>query len=193
MSTLTAFGVPNGDGTGRGGILMPKTKDRFRVRVFNFGVIGAGIELTQQVMRCSRPNPSTAEQEVWAYNSVMYYPGKTTWATISLGCRDDITNSLTTLVGAQLQRQKNHLTQTTALSGSDVKFTLILEALTGGDDGTLEDWTLEGCFLTETNFGDFEYSSAEPMTIEMTIRYDNATLGGGLMPIAPQLGNSFGI
>jgi hypothetical protein len=46
---------------------------------------------------------------------------------------------------------------------------------------------LEGCFLSSTEYEDFDYSSSEQMSITMTIRYDNATQSGGLMPTTVQL------
>jgi hypothetical protein len=51
----------------------------------------------------------------------------------------------------------------------------------------LEQWYLEGCFLEQINYGEFDYSTADAMTIQMTVRYDNATQAGGLMPEAPEL------
>ena len=50
MATLSKFGVPIDGSTGRGGILQPKLKYRFRVRFTNFGNLGASpLQLTQQV------------------------------------------------------------------------------------------------------------------------------------------------
>jgi hypothetical protein len=43
MSTLQNFGVPLGGGAGRGGMLQPKTKQKFRVRVTQFGPVNGGL------------------------------------------------------------------------------------------------------------------------------------------------------
>ena len=70
VETLSKFGVPiNG---ARNGMLMPKIRHRFRVRVINFGPIAGGLELTQQVVNANRPNVQFTEQEVHSYNSIMY-------------------------------------------------------------------------------------------------------------------------
>jgi hypothetical protein len=62
VETLSKFGVPiNG---ARNGLLMPKIKHRFRVRVINFGPIAGGLELTQQVVSAARPNVSMNSVEV---------------------------------------------------------------------------------------------------------------------------------
>ncbi len=187
MGTLQNFGVPLGGGTGRGGILQPKTKHKFRVRVFNFGPIAGGIELTQQVMSCSRPSISHNPVTVDSYNSKAYYQGKHEWNTIEIVARDDVTNALSRLVGHQEQKQINHFEQTSPLAGSNYKFETFLETLDGGNDAVLEQWHLEGCFLADVKWGDNEYSSADPVTISLTIRMDNCTQQGGLMPVVPQL------
>lgn len=188
MSTLQNFGVPNGGGTGRGGLLHPKTKQKFRVRVFRFGPVNGGLELTQQVVSVARPNMSMPSQPIHSYNSIGYYGGKAEWAAIDLTVRDDITNAVSRLVGHQVQKQMNFFQQTTAAAGSNYKFEMFIETLNGGNDEVIEQWVLEGCFLESVNYEQFDYSSADAMTIQMSIRYDNATQQGGLMPIVPELG-----
>ena len=188
MSTLQNFGVPLGGGTGRGGLLQPKTKQKFRVRVFRFGPVNGGLELTQQVVSVARPNMTMASQPVHSFNSIGYYGGKAEWAAIDLTVRDDITNAVSRLVGHQVQKQMNFFQQTTAAAGSNYKFEMFIETLNGGNDEVIEQWILEGCFLESVNYEQFDYSSADAMTIQMSIRYDNATQQGGLMPIVPELG-----
>jgi hypothetical protein len=187
LTTLQNFGVPLGGGLGRGGILMPKSKQKFRTRVFNFGPIAGGIELTQQVMSTSRPTRQMSPVAVHSYNSIAYYASKAEWNSIEVTVRDDVTNAVNRLVGHQLQKQMNAYEQTTALAGSNYKFQMYIETLDGGDTGVLEQWFLEGCFLESVNYDSFDYSSSEPMTIQMTVRYDNATQSGGLMPVTPDL------
>lgn len=186
-STLSRFGVPLGSGAGRGGILQPKAKYKFRVRVINFGPLQGGTELSQQVVSVGRPKISHEPVAVHSYNSTMYYPGKGQFETLSLKVRDDVTNSVSTLVGYQVQKQLNHFDQTSALAGINYKFNMYIETLDGGDDTVLEQWYLEGCFLADVEYDEFEYSSSEFMTITMTVRYDNATQSGGLMPTTVSL------
>jgi hypothetical protein len=188
MSTLAQFGVPLGGGTGRGGLLMPKTKQKFRVRVVQFGPVNGGLELTQQVVSVGRPSVAMNSQPVHAYNSIGYYAGKAEWSPIDLTVRDDITNAVSKLVGHQLQKQMNFFEQTTSESGSNYKFTTYLETMDGGNDTVTEQWILEGCFLESVNYGDFAYDSSDALTIQMSVRFDNATQQGGLMPVSPQLG-----
>lgn len=194
MATLSKFGVPLGGGAGRGGILQPKTKQKFRVRVVNFGPIAGGLELTQAVSTVDRPTISTDDKDVHSYNSVAYYAGKPTFGTIGLVVRDEVTNAVSRLVGHQIQKQMNHFDQTSSLSGINYKFQMYIETLDGGDATVLEQWFLEGCFIKEVNYNGFDYSSSDAMMINLTIRFDNATQSDELMPAQPQLlpGNLLG-
>src|ERR1700744_3829381 len=137
-ATLSKFGVPLGGGAGRGGILQPKPKWKFRVRVFNFGPVAGGIDLTQQVATCGKPQIQQDAVPVHSYNSVAYYAGKHNWQAVELVCRDDVPNAVSKLVGHQIQKQMNHFEQTSFLSGQNYKFEMFIETLDGGNDAVLE-------------------------------------------------------
>jgi hypothetical protein len=187
MTSLQNFGVPLGGGAGRGGLLMPKVKNRFRVIVTNFGIPSGSIALTQQVISVGRPSSTFASTEVHSYNSVAYFAGKATWEAVALTVRDDITNAVSSLVGAQLQKQMNFFDQTVPAAAADYKFGMLVHTLDGGNDVVLEEWVFEGCFLVTTNYGEFDYASSDAMTIVMSVRFDNVTQSGGLMPTVPTL------
>lgn len=173
--TRSKFGVPVTGATGSG-ILMPKLKYRFRVTMLGgFAGEPEARALTQNVMTVTRPNVSYEEVILESYNSKAYVQGKHTWETITLTLRDDITNSVSKLVGAQVQRQLNHFQQTTPAAGNDYKFDMHVEVLDGVNAGASEVWFLEGCFLTTVNYGDNDYSASDSATIELTVRFDNAT------------------
>lgn len=178
MRTLDKFGVPT-DGTDGGdavGILQPKLNYRFRVIVAGFGA-GAGAnapkEFTRQVMNVTRPKITHEEVVIDSYNSRMYMMGKHTWDPITIQLRDDIANSLTALVGQQLQSQLNHKNQRGPAAGTNYKFSTIIEIL-DGDAGIIEQIQLEGCFLSNVDYSQSDYSTSEPVTISLTLRYDNA-------------------
>ena len=195
MTILSKFGVPLGGGAGRGSILQPKVKYKFRVRVINFGPIAGGIELTQQVMTVGKPSVKYAEKEVDSYNSTAYYMSKPKWDPIKLTIRDDVTNSVSKLVGHQVQKQQNHFEQTSPLAGVNYKFNMYLEQMDGGNDAVIEQWYLEGCFLTSVSYDSLDYGSSDIVHIEMDIRYDIATQSGGLMPenVSSSLLPGFGV
>ncbi len=186
MATLQNFGVPLGGG--KGPMLSPKLKYKFRVRLIGFGPIATPLDVSAQVESVGRPNVSHASVEVHSYNSVMYMAGKHNWNTLDLTVRDDVTNSVSRICGHQEQKQLNHFQQTSPLAGSNYKFDMKIETLDGGNDVVLETWDLEGCWLESVNYGDFDYKDTSGyLTIAMTVRFDNATQEGGLMPLLPEL------
>jgi len=184
--TLSKFGVPLGGGQGRGGLLALKIKHRFRVRVVNFGPIAGGLDFTQQVQRASKPKISYDAQDVHSYNSTAYYAGKHKWESIEIELKDDLSNNISKLVGHQMQKQLNHLEQTAFAAGINYKFVTIIETMDGGNDTVVESWTLEGCFLENITFSELDYSESGFQTIQLSIRYDNATMGDGLMTALPE-------
>lgn len=173
--TKSKFGVPV-TGTSGSGILMPKLKYRFRVSFLNnFGGSAEARVLTQNIQSVTRPKWSVEEVMIDSYNNKSYVQGKTIWDQINVTIRDDITNQVTKLVGAQIQRQMNHFQQTTPAAGSDYKFDMQVEILDGVNAGASEVWFLEGCFLTNVDYTDGDYSTNEPVQVIMQVRFDNAT------------------
>lgn len=187
MVTVDKFGVPI-DGQ-RAGMLMPKQSHHFRVTFQNFGPLGSNdvVTLSRQVQTATKPSIQQPEVEVHSYNSTAYFGGKHAWQAIELAVRDDITNAVTRLVYHQLQKQLNHFEQTTTNAAGNYKFDMRIEMLDGGNNATLENWELEGCWLSNVSSEGLTYESANIQMINMTVRYDNATIGNGLMTETPQL------
>jgi hypothetical protein len=175
QETRSKFGVPVTGSVGSG-ILQPKLKYRFRVTFLGgFGGSPESRTVTQNVQSVTRPKITYEEVVIDSYNSRSYIQGKHAWEAITVTVRDDISNSVTRLVGSQVQRQLNHFQQTTPAAGSDYKFDMQIEVLDGTNAGASEVWFLEGCFLTNVDYSDSDYSANDPVQITMTVRYDNAT------------------
>jgi len=183
--TLNNFGVPldTTDGATGTGILQPKLNYRFRVVVAGFG--GAGTtssEFTRQVMNVSRPKVSHESIPLDSYNSRMYVMGKHTWEPITITLRDDIANNLTKLVGRQVQQQLDHKSQRGPSAGTNYKFSTLIEILDGNSGSATEQWQLEGCFVTNADYSQTDYAVSDPVTITLTLQYDNAVLNDDIMP-----------
>ena len=77
-----------------------------------------------------------------------------------------------------MQKQFDFFEQSSASSGIDYKFTTLLEVLDGGNGANtptvLETWEMYGCYLMTADYGDNNYATNDPMTVALTIRYDNA-------------------
>ena len=189
VSSLTRMTVPlaSDQSNPNQGLLMPKLKYRFRVIFENFGVSTPRTELTKQVIDFARPSVSFEEITVPIYNSFLYLAGKYSWEMITCNLRDDASGQVARLVGEQLQKQLDFMEMASAASGIDYKFTTKFEVLDGGNGvatpNVLETWELYGCYLQAVNYNDATYAESQPMTISMTIRFDNAVqtpLGTGV-------------
>jgi len=180
ISTLSKFTVPlaNDQSSASQGLLMPKLQYRFRVVLENFGVSTPRSELTKQVVDVSRPNLTFDEVTLDVYNSRVRLAGKHTWESISITLRDDVNNAVSKLVGEQVQKQFDFFEQSSAASGIDYKFTTRIEMLDGGNGatapGVLETWELYGSFVQAVNYNTLAYGTSDPVTITLTVRYDNA-------------------
>jgi hypothetical protein len=160
------------------GLLMPKLKYRFRVMFENFGVSKPTTELTKQVVSVARPNLTFEEITLPIYNSTLKLAGRHSWADVACSVRDDASNSVSKLIGEQMQKQMDFLEMASAASGIDYKFLTKIEILDGGNGAAtpvvLEAWELYGCYLKGADYGELNYGTNEGVTVNMTIAYDNA-------------------
>ena len=194
VSSLTKFTVPlsGNQSASTQGLLMPKLQFRFRASFDNFGVSTPTTELTKQVVSFARPQVAMEPIAIPVYNSTAYIAGRPTWQPAQVVLRDDAGGNVSRLVGEQLQKQFDFMEQASSSAGIDYKFTARLEMLDGGNGAiepvVLETWELYGCFLSDVNYGDANYSQNEAMTITMAIRMDNAlqTTGGGVGTSVPR-------
>ncbi len=174
--------------SGNHGLLMPKLKFRFRVSFTKFGgangVATSGgdantvLELSKQVVTCARPSVNFSPIAIDTYNSKVYIYGKPEWQEIQLVVRDDMSSNISKVVGQQIQKQFDFMEMSSAAASGDYKFAMTLDMLDGGNGvnapNVLESWEITGCFLSQINYNDLDYASNDPVTINMTIRYDNA-------------------
>ena len=187
--------VASDNAGGNQGLLMPKLQFRFRVNFLNFGASPA-IELTKQVIDCSRPNVTFAEVTLPIYNSTMYLAGKHTWNPMSVNIRDDASGNVAKLVGQQLQKQMDFVEQASAATAQDYKFQTNIEILDGGNGASapavLETWELYGCFLQGANYNTLNYATSEVVTVSLAIRFDNAIQSPLASGVGASVGRAFG-
>jgi hypothetical protein len=179
VTSLTRMTVPvaSDQSNPNQGLLMPKLKYRFRVIFENFGVSTPTTELTKQVIDFRRPTVSFEDIPIPVYNSTLKLAGKYSWSEVTCTLRDDASNTISKLVGEQIQKQMDFFEMASASSGIDYKFLTRFEVLDGGmgnEVRVLETWELYGCYLKQADYGDMNYGTNEPATIAMTIQFDNA-------------------
>jgi hypothetical protein len=68
--------------------------------------------------------------------------------------------------------------QSSAAAGGDYKFITRCEMLDGGNGAhepqILETWELYGCYLKEANYQEINYETNGAVTIQLSVRFDNA-------------------
>ena len=200
FASASNFTVPI-NGVTNQGLLMPKLKFRFNAIFSNFGVTTALLtNLSQQVMDVKRPSVNFNPITIDVYNSKVYLAGKPEWQEITVQVRDDAGNNCAKVIGEQIQKQFDFLEQASASSGIDYKFILQYNILDGGN-GTnngsngptvLESWELFGCMISSVDYGDFNYATNEPATIQMTIRFDNAVQSPSGIGVGTLVGQTIG-
>lgn len=198
VASLSRFTVPlrTNQSSSTQGLLMPKLGYRFRVSFEGFGVSKDVVELTKQVVSFNRPQVSFQDIDVHVYNSVVRIAGKHTWGDVSTTLRDDAGGNVTRLIGEQLQKQFDFMEQSSAAAGGDYKFITRCEMLDGGNGDyepqILETWELYGCYVKEANYQEVNYSSNDPVTIQLSLRFDNAVQSPGGTGVGTAIGRAVG-
>jgi len=180
IASLNKFTVPQltSQSSSTQGLLMPKLKYRFRANFINFGVTKDTTSLSKQVQDIKRPSVNFNPITIDVYNSKVYLQGKPEWQPTTINFRDDASGLVSQLVGEQIQKQFDFMEQSSAPSGIDYKFSMTFDILDGGNGQTtpqiLEQWDLEGCFLSSVDYGEMAYNSNDPVLIMCEIKFDNA-------------------
>jgi len=180
VASLSRFTVPlrTNQSASTQGLLMPKLQYRFRVTFEGLGVSSDRLELTKQVASFSRPTVNFGDIDVHVYNSIVKLAGKPNWENVSCTIRDDAAGNVSRLIGEQLQKQFDFMEQSSAAAGVDYKFITRCEMLDGGN-GThqptvLETWELYGCYIQNANYQELNYETNGVVTIQLSLRFDNA-------------------
>ena len=201
VASLTRFTVPlaTNQSASTQGLLMPKLAYRFRITFQGFGVSNPKTELTKQVMDFTRPQVSFDEITVDAYNSRVKLLGKPAWQDITINLRDDAQGNVSRLVGEQIQKQFDFMEQASAASGIDYKFITVCEMLDGGNGNAsgggpnvLETWEIYGCLISAVNYGELNYTTNDPVKIQLTMKFDNAIQTQGVSGIGAAIGRTLG-
>jgi hypothetical protein len=174
VATLSQVGI---GGVG-GPILMPKLQNRWNVLFIGIGGNSAGNDLSLQATTVTRPNLSFEEVQLDRYNSRAYVAGKHSWDPCTLTIEDDITNRASAVIQAQIEKQQRLIGASgpwlnTEATAAGYKFGTLINML-DGNEGIVETWKLEGCYISAVDYGSGDYSTAEKLNISLTVRYDHA-------------------
>jgi hypothetical protein len=134
--------------------------------------------------------------DIHVYNSIVKLAGKPTWENVSVTLRDDASGLVSRLIGEQLQKQFDFYEQSSAAAGIDYKFQVKCEVLDGGNGAfepqVLETWELAGCYIQQANYQELNYQNNDPVTIQLSIRFDNAIQSPGGTGVGTNVGRALG-
>lgn len=122
----------------------------------------------------SRPSATIDPVEIHYLNTIRYLAGKLTWNTISIGLYDPIAPSAAQKVMEWIRLCYENLSGRAGYEAFYKKdFSLLMLDPVGA---AVEQWDIQGAFITEATFGDLDMSSSDPAQIDVTIRMDKCIL-----------------
>lgn len=172
------YGVPIDTVVGRGTAIQPKLSFKFRVRLISFGGLEKsaprGLDITQQVVSIQKPTISFPKVDVYTYGGPYKTFNQPVFNAVRLTLRDDIENGVLFAINSQLQKQYDLARGRHAISSGTAKFTLLIETLDGQNEiRSVDTWRLDGCFISDIDYGENNYSSGESSIISMSIEFDH--------------------
>lgn len=178
MATLSQNGIAGISN----GILQPHAKNKWRAIFSGLGgatgaTAGVPNDLSMQVVTFTRPSLNFEEIQLDRYNSRAFVAGKYSFDPCQISVEDDITNKASNAIQTQLETQQRLIGASGPWMNSEptafgYKFGMMLEQLDGNETVTVV-WKYEGCFLQAVDFTDMDYSTAEKVMINLTVRYDH--------------------
>ncbi len=144
----------------------PKLGNRFIMEI-------NGIE-SYIIKTASRPTFTSEVVELDHINVKRKIKGKSTWDDVNITLYDPIVPSGAQQVMEWIRTSHESLTGRdgyAAFYKKDITFYLL-----GPVGDKVEQWTLKGAFITSANFGELDWASNDPVSIELTLAYDYAVL-----------------
>lgn len=148
--------------------LEPKRKNRWMM-----SIDGIGID-QWMVQTSSRPSLTIGETEIPYMNTSTWIAGRAVWETIEIQFIDVIGPSSSQSVVDWI---RECIEFSTGRMGYAINYKKNIQLKMLDPAGqVVEQWTLEGAFPTNANFGDLDMSSDDLATINVTVRFDRAIL-----------------
>jgi hypothetical protein len=166
--------------------LEPKRQFRF---VLNLGPFEQYV-----ITKVNRPSFEVGESEHNYINHKFYYPGRVTWNDVSFTMVDpvkpDTTGILMKMLMASGYRFPNFSSTTRTISKAEAVGAVgsctiqmlgtgdpdILDGQEGASAEALETWSLKNPWMKSVTMGDLDYGADDILTMDVTLRYDWATL-----------------
>ena len=144
----------------------PKLSNRFIMEI-------NGIE-SYIIKTANRPTFTSEVVELDHINVKRKIKGKSTWDDVNITLYDPIVPSGAQQVMEWVRQSHESLTGRDGYASfykKDVTFYIL-----GPVGDKVEQWTLKGAFISSANFGELDWASNDPVSIELTLTYDYAIL-----------------
>jgi hypothetical protein len=144
----------------------PKLGNRFIMEIY-------GIE-SYIIKTASRPTFTSEIVELDHINVKRKIKGKSNWDDMNITLYDPIVPSGAQQVMEWIRTSHESLTGRdgyAAFYKKDITFYLL-----GPVGDKIEQWTIKGAFITSANFGELDWASNDPVSIELTLTFDYAVL-----------------
>jgi len=134
-----------------------------------------GTDIPSYLVKASaRPSMTNGEIVLDHINVDRKVKGKTRWNDIAITLYDPIVPSGAQAVMNWVREHHESLTGRDGYS-SDYKKQITFNSLSPTGE-FIEEWTLNGAFILDSNFGSMDWGTEDAVTIEMTLKYDYAVL-----------------
>ena len=144
----------------------PKLKNRF---IMQIGGINAYL-----IKTANRPQIQFDEVILEHMNVTRYVKGKGRWQAIDVTLYDPVVPSAAQQVMEWIRLSHESITGRDGYADfykKDVSFQVL-----GPVGDVVEEWELKGTYIENANFGDFDFSTSDPVEITLSLKYDYAVL-----------------
>jgi hypothetical protein len=131
------------------------------------------------IQKVTRPSFQISEATHSYLNHTFYFPGRLTWQDVSFTIVDALYPDTSGILMGMLEQSGYRLpaaADANAQTMSKAKSIINLDIQAIDADGKAVDkWTLYNAWISQSNFGDFDYTADDLMSVDVTVKYDYAT------------------
>jgi len=149
----------------------------------------------------TKPKVTISETSHKFLNHTFWYPGRAEWDTVSFTLADPVTPDAAGIMFGKLMAggykypdafspSVSTISKKKMATGlGEVKIVQLGSEATSADNtNPIETWTFINAWVKDIGFGELDYDSEDMVNIEVTLRYDYATLEAALSPQEAQAG-----
>ena len=146
----------------------PKMKNRYYMEMTSVGIPA------YMVKAANRPEIQFETVKIDHINVYRKLKGKGEWQDLQITLYDPVVPSAAQLVMEWVRLSHESITGRDGYAEfykKDITFYML-----GPVGDKVEQWTLKGAFISSANFGELDWASNDPVSIELTLSYDYAIL-----------------